>query len=127
MLIGHVHINAGIYNNGIALFSLISRGLPFIEVMAGLEYTVQEMTVAYLNEIVLVWAGIAHGFRTNLVVIEGNLNAQRYRDEIRARHVIPLFQNNAKNNTFFQHDNATSHTARDTVNFPRANNIAFYL
>ena len=26
---------------------------------------------------------------------------------------------------FFQHDNATSHTARDTVNFPRANNVAF--
>ena len=127
MLIGHVHINAGIDNNGIALFSLISRGLPFTEVMAGLENTVCEMTVAYLNEIVLVWAGIAHGFRTNLVVIEGNLNAQRYRDEIRARHVIPLFQNNAKNNTLFQHDNATSHTARDTVNFLRANNIAFYL
>ena len=72
---------------------------------------------------VLVWAGIAHDFRTNLVVIEGNLNAQRYPDEIRAWHIIPLFQNNA-NMTLFQHDNATSHTARDTVNFPRANNIA---
>ena len=40
---------------------------------------------------VLVWAGIAHGFRANLVVIEGNLNAQRYRDEILARHVISPF------------------------------------
>ena len=114
------------------LFSDESRfRLPFTEVMAGFEYTVGEMnvmpTVAYLD---LGWGsvcpglgGIAHSFRNNLVVIEGSLNAQRYRDEILARHVIPLFQNNA-NITLFQHDNATSHTARDTVNFPRANNIA---
>ena len=33
------------------------------------------------------------GFRTNLVVIEGNLNAQRYRDEVLARHLIPLCRN----------------------------------
>ena len=98
--------------------------------MAGFEYTVREMnvipTVAYLNEVVLgvgsvlVWAVITHGFR----VIEGNLNAQCYRDEILAMHVISLFQNNA-NILLFQHDNATSHTARDTVNFLRANNVAF--
>ena len=46
------------------------------------------------------------------------------KSSILARYVITLFQNNA-NITFFQHDNATSHTARDTVNFLRANNIAF--
>ena len=73
---------------------------------------------------VLVWVGITHGFHTNLVVIEGNLIAQRYWDEILARHIIPLFQNNG-NITLFQHDNATSHTARDTVNFLQVNNIAF--
>ena len=74
---------------------------------------------------VLVWAGIAHGFCTNLVVIEGNLNAQRSQNEILARQVIPLFQINA-NLTLFQHDNyASSHTARETVNFLRANNMAF--
>ena len=86
-------------------------------------------TVAFLNEIVLgvgvlSWSGIAHGFCTNLIVIKGNLNVLRCRDEILARHVISLFHNNA-NITLFQHDNATSHTARDTVNFLRANNIAF--
>ena len=73
---------------------------------------------------VLVWAGIAHGFRTNLVVIEGTMNAQRYRDEIFARHVILLFRNNA-NITPFQNHNATSRTARATVNFLRANRILF--
>ena len=72
---------------------------------------------------VLVWAGIAHGFRTNLVIIEGNLNVQRYRDEILTRCVIPPFQNSA-NITLFQNDNAKSHTARDTVDFFKLNNIA---
>ena len=39
---------------------------------------------------VLVSADIAHDIRPNLVAIEWNLNAQRYRDEILARHVTPL-------------------------------------
>ena len=127
MLIGHIHTNAGLDNDGIGFFSLTSRGLPFMEVMAGFKYTIEEMnivrTVAYLNEMVLgwgsvlVWAGIAHGFCAYLIIIKGNLNAQCYRDEILARHVIPQFQNNA-NITLFQHDNATSHKARDTV-FPQ--------
>ena len=92
--------------------------------MAGFKYTVGEMnvmpTVAYLNEIVLgwgsvlIWAGISHGFRTTLVVIKGNLNAQRYRDEFLAMHVLPLLQNNASI-TLFQHDNTIRPTARDIV------------
>ena len=59
-----------------------------------------------------------------VIVIGGNLTAQRYRDDILAHHVISLFHDNA-NISIFQHDNATSHTARDTVNFLRTNNIDF--
>ena len=66
---------------------------------------------------VVVWAGIAHDFRTNLVDIEWNLSAQRYRDGILARLIIPSFQTNT-NITLFQHDNDTSHTTRDTE-FPQ--------
>ena len=94
--------------------------------MAGFKYTVGEVhimpTVAYLNKIVfvLVWEALHMAF----VVIEKNLNAQRYRDENLARHVIPLFQIDV-NITLFQHDNVTTHADRDTVNFLRANNIAF--
>ena len=58
---------------------------------------------------VMVWAAIAYGYRSPLVVIDGNLNAQRYRDDILAHHAIPLLHNNA-NISIFQHDNATSHT-----------------
>ena len=38
--------------------------------------------------------------------------------------LITSFLNNA-NISIFQHDNATSHTARDTVNFVKTNNIDF--
>ena len=111
ILTGQVHTSAGLYNNGIASFSLTSRGLPFIEMMAGFEYTEGKMNVLptvatstrwfWGGDSVLVWSGIAHGFSTNLVVIKGNLNAKRYRNEILARHVIPLFQSNANISFFF--------------------------
>ena len=108
-------------------------------VMAGCACTVGEMnaklTVVFLNEIVsgvgggggesvMVWAAIAHGYHSQLVVIDGNLNVQRYRDYILAHYVILLFHNNA-NISIFQLDNATFHTARDTVHFLRTNNIDF--
>ena len=107
---GHVHTNAGLDN---VHFST-SRGLPFIEVMAGSEYTVGEMnvmpTVAYLNEIilrvwVLSWSGRA--LRMAFALISSSSKGIRMpkanRDEIFERHVIkimPLL-------LFFQHDNAT--------------------
>ena len=39
---------------------------------------------------VMVWAGISYGYCTQLVVIDGNLNAQKYRDRDLAPHVVPL-------------------------------------
>ena len=72
----------------------------------------------------MVWPAIAHGYRSSLVVTDGNLNAQRYGDGILAHHVIPLFHINA-NILIFQYDNVNSHTARDTVHFLRTNNIDF--
>ena len=88
-----------------------------------------KLTVVFLNKIggggsVMVRLAIAHGYRSPLVVIDGNLNAQRYRNDILAHHGIPLFHNNA-NISIFKHDDATSHTARDTVIFFRTNNIDF--
>jgi len=59
----------------------------------------------------MVWGGIAYGYRTPLVVIDGNLNAQRYREDILGPRVVPLLQ--AHNVIrMLQQDNATSHVAR---------------
>ena len=73
---------------------------------------------------VMVSAAIADGYHSPLVVIDSNLNVQRYRYDILAHRVITLFHNNA-NILIFQYDNATSHTARDTVHFLRTNNTDF--
>ena len=70
---------------------------------------------------VMVWAGINNNRKTNLVIINGNLSAQRYRDGILAPVVIPYVKANP--NVIFQQDNARPHTARLTTQYLQANNV----
>ena len=72
----------------------------------------------------MVWAGISYGYHTHLVVIDDNLNAQKYRDCVLAPHVVPLLQNHGVISVFLQ-DNARPHVARDNIQFLRNNNIDF--
>ena len=69
---------------------------------------------------VMVWGGISHGVKTPLVVIQGNLTAVRYRNQVLMPHVLPLV--NAHNLTF-QHDNARPHVARICRDFLNQNNV----
>lgn len=69
---------------------------------------------------VMVWAGIASGQRTGLHFIDGNLNAQRYRDEILAPTVIPFVR---QHDVIFQQDNARPHVARICMEFLEAENV----
>ena len=73
---------------------------------------------------VMVLAGISYGYRNQLVTIDGNLNAQKYRDRVLAPHVVPLLQNHGVISVF-QQDNARPHVARDNIQFLRNNNIDF--
>ena len=66
----------------------------------------------------MVWGGISHGLKPQLVVIGGNLAAVRYRDEILRPHVIPFLQ---QHNLTLKQDNARPHIARICQVFP-ANN-----
>ena len=43
----------------------------------------------------MVWGGISHGVKTPLVVIQGNLTAVGYRDQVLMPHVLLLV--NAQN------------------------------
>ena len=52
---------------------------------------------------------------TELVVIAGNLDALRYREDILLPRVVPFLQ--AHPDMTLQHDNATSHTARSVRDF----------
>ena len=68
----------------------------------------------------MVWGGNFHGVKTPLVVIQGNLTAVRYRDQVLIPHILPLV--NAHNLTF-QHDNARPHVARVCRDFLNQNNV----
>lgn len=65
---------------------------------------------------VMVWAGISGNYRTRLVVINGNLTARRYIDEVLEPVVVPFFRDHPNVNTF-QQDNARPHAARVTQDF----------
>lgn len=64
----------------------------------------------------MVWGGITANHRTELVVVNGNLTAQRYVEEILRPHVIPFLQMHP-DVQIFQHDNARPHAARTTRDF----------
>jgi len=71
---------------------------------------------------VMVWGAISGRYRTPLVVVDGNLNAQRYVDNILRPHLVPFLLDHPELRTF-QHDNARPHAARFTTAFLQGENI----
>lgn len=71
---------------------------------------------------VMIWGGIMGGRKTRLVVVNGNLNAQGYINQILAPEAIPFIQRHGARVTL-QQDNARPHTARVTQRYLRQNNV----
>ena len=70
----------------------------------------------------MVWGGISHNGKTQLVTVNGTLNVQKYRDDIHAQVVLPFVQ--AGNGvTILQQDNARPHTTCATAQFLTAKNV----
>ena len=72
---------------------------------------------------VMVWGGVSQHHRIELVVIAGNLNTVRYREDIILPHVVHFLQ--AHPDMTLQHDNATSHTACYMRDFLQDRNVSF--
>ena len=68
---------------------------------------------------IMVWASISAEGKSNLVFIDGNINANKYIN-ILDKNPIPKIGSNA----IFQQDKATSHTAYVTKTFLNEKNIA---
>ena len=66
---------------------------------------------AFYGGSVMVWGGITSHGKTQLVIVDGNLNSRRYIDEILRPVVVP-FMRNMGQGALFQHDNARPHRAR---------------
>lgn len=75
---------------------------------------VQEKT-SFGGGSIMFWGGISSAGKTQLVRVNGNLNAQRYINDIIVPHVHPYAQR-VGNNFVFQQDNARAHTARVVTN-----------
>ena len=70
----------------------------------------------------MVRGGVLQHHRTELVVIAGNLNAVRYREDILLPHVVPFLQ--AHPDMTLQHDNATCHTVHSVCDFLQDRNVS---
>ena len=71
---------------------------------------------------VMLWAAISTRHRTPLIVVNGNLTAQRYVDQI-LRPVLLQFLQMHPDLPTFQQDNARPHSARLTQEFLAENNV----
>ena len=69
----------------------------------------------------MVWAGIHDDGKTDLVIVPGNLTAQKHCGGIIEPFVVPYLQQH--NVWIFQHDNARPHTTRRTQNILRIHNV----
>lgn len=71
---------------------------------------------------IMVWGAICGDQKTPLVTIQGNLTAQRYRDQVMQPVVLPYLQQQPQG-IIFQQDNARPHTARLTMDFLNRHNV----
>ena len=70
---------------------------------------------------VMVWGGIMGRKKTNLIVVQGNLNTQGYITKILQPEAVPFFQRYEP--AILMHDNAKPHVARIYRQFPNRNNV----
>ncbi len=70
----------------------------------------------------MVWGGIMGNRKTELVVVEGNLSAQRYIDQVLTPHAVPFIRRHGPGVTL-QQDNARPHVARLTTQYLTRNNV----
>ena len=70
---------------------------------------------------VMVWDGIMHRKKTNLIVVQGNLNAQGYINQILQPEAVPFLQRHGP--AILMHGNARPHVARICRQFLNRNNV----
>ena len=71
---------------------------------------------------IMVWGGISHNGKTDLIIVNGNLTARRYRDEILLPHVLP-YAGAIGNGFELVDDNARPHRGHEANEFLDQNGI----
>ena len=70
---------------------------------------------------VMVWGAIRFCWRSQLLVVDGNLTANRYLDTVLSNQIIPYVQ--LHNDSIFMHDNARPHVAQVCQGCLRAHDV----
>ena len=113
---GLVHTVVGGFRPGNTSFLVMNPDFHFVLVMYVIVCTavmgsVLRTSVRFEDESVMVWAGICHDGRTQLKIVQGILNAVKYRDNI-LDHIVLLFLQQRNFDHVFQHDKTRCHVAR---------------
>ncbi|WAR30890.1 TCB2-like protein, partial [Mya arenaria] len=74
------------------------------------------------GESVMVWGGIMGNRKTDLVFVQGNIDAQRYVADVLNAYALPFIRQHGPGETLM-HDNARPHVARATTQFLQQNNV----
>ena len=70
----------------------------------------------------MVWGGVSYNYRTDLVLVPGNLTEQRYVNDILCPVVVPMARRIGRS-FIFQDDNARPHIACVAVDFLKQQGI----
>lgn len=70
---------------------------------------------------VMVWGAINYRFQSQLIVMNGNVTANAYINQVLRPVIVPMVQR--RQGLILQHDNARPHVAVVTRNFLQANNV----
>ena len=70
----------------------------------------------------MIWGGIMGRRKTNLIVVQGNLNSQGYINQILQPEAVPFLQRHGP--AILMHDNERSHVARICRQFLNKNNVS---
>ncbi len=95
----------GVWHFGEVFYSRMNPGFHCTGQMADSVYGIVHRE-AHGGSVVMVWAGVCYGQRTQVHYTDGILNAQRYRDEILSPIVAPFIHDH---HLMLQHDNCTAH------------------
>ena len=129
---GHNGISVGGDSSGLGFYSLMSLGLTLIIMTVELEFLEEEGNILLIivslrgtdlevGSSVMVWGGIMGRRKTNLIVVQGNLNAQGYINQILLPEAVPFLQRHGP--AILMHDNARPHVVRICRQFQNRNNV----
>ena len=117
---GHNGISVGGDSSGLGFYSLMSLGLTLVIMTVKFEFSEEEWNVLLIIvslrgndlEVGLLWYGVAlwAEVKTNFIVVQSNLNAQVYINQILQPEAVPFLQRHEP--ATLMHDNARPHVAR---------------